>query len=88
MTAAEQAGDTVSAVVRAALSAYLRDPAGYWTAVTPAKVNGPSLPSFSHEETRVKPWRWDRPLGYKAAQQPQQPCTPIHSAPISRQKSR
>ena len=64
MTTAEQRGDVLSAIVRTALSAYLRDPDGFLAAVTPAKVDGPSLPSFSHTPAPVRPWRWERPLGH------------------------
>lgn len=57
-------GDTLSEVLRAALSAYLRDRDGFWVAVTPASTDGPSQPAFSHAQARVKPWRWDRPCGH------------------------
>lgn len=83
-TQAAHHGDILSEVIRAALSCYLRDRDGFLAAITPPAVDGPSQPAFSHSELPVRPWRWERPLGHER-QQPQQPCTPIHSAPISRQ---
>ena len=64
MGQAEQRGEDLSTVLRAALNAYIRDQDGYWAAVAPARTDGPSLPAFSHTEVRVKPWRWERPLGH------------------------
>lgn len=68
LSAHSNLGVTLSEVLRAALSAYLRDRDGYWQAVTPPSVDGPSQPAFSHEQTAVKPWRWERPLGYEHGQ--------------------
>ena len=67
MDTAEQRGEGLSEVLRAALGAYRRDPDGYWQVTTPARTDGPSVPSFSHSPAPVRPWRWTRPLGYEHA---------------------
>lgn len=65
MRHAHHHGDTISAVLRAALSAYVRDRDGYWQAITPPETRGPHQPAFSHAQTATRPWKWKRPLGHQ-----------------------